>query len=253
MPVIKGASSSLPRDTIVLDFGDLARQGEAILERARREADRILAEARAEAARLVAGAEERGYREGFERGIAEGREEGVAAGRAAAERARAAELDALLASWTGVIDGWERDTGDMLQRAREDLVGLAIAIASRLVRRIIDTDVRVAAAQVEAALELAARSTHVRIRVNPQDAAEIDAMLPDLRARTRAAARVEIVADPAIDRGGTVLRTDHGEIDARLETQLARITRALCPGAAHPGGGRAADMRDEAADGEPAP
>src|SRR5690606_929417 len=99
----KSVAETLSREAIVLDLGDLVRQGEQIKARARAEADRILAEAQAERQRLIADAAEVGRQEGFARGVEEGRKQGEAAGRDAALGEWREKLIALESGWTQAL------------------------------------------------------------------------------------------------------------------------------------------------------
>ena len=70
-----------------------------------------------------------------------------------------------------------------------------------------------------------ARGT-VRVRIHPDDLPAVEARRAALEARAPAAA-LELVADEAVGRHGCVIETPQGRVDARLETQLAALERAL--------------------------
>ncbi|TDM09410.1 MAG: hypothetical protein C4K60_09075 [Ideonella sp. MAG2] len=64
-----------------------------------------------------------------------------------------------------------------------------------------------------AAVQLTAQ--HLRLRMHPQDLALIETGAgEDLRAR-----HVLLLADPALSRGGCVVETNMGEVDARVEAR----------------------------------
>ena len=72
----------------------------------------------------------------------------------------------------------------------------------------------------------------VRVRVHPDDLAAVEARREALATRAPAAA-LELVADETVGRAGCVIDTPHGRVDARLETQLAALERALTAGGRH--------------------
>ena len=79
MPVIrKEDAQAVSRGAIVLDLGDLHRQGEAIIAQAQQKADEILKSAERQRQRLLEGAAEYGRTEGYAKGLADGHEQGVA-------------------------------------------------------------------------------------------------------------------------------------------------------------------------------
>jgi flagellar biosynthesis/type III secretory pathway protein FliH len=80
---------------------------------------------------------------------------------------------------------------------------------------------------VEALAAARARSGLVLLRVHPDDLTAINAARPALAARIAAAVELRAIADPAVGRGGCVVETPAGRLDARLETQLAALEQAV--------------------------
>ena len=232
-------ASTIARDAIVLDLGDLREQGEQMLRAARATAERIKADALAERERILAGAQEKGREEGFakgqEAGRAEGRKEGVA--QALAEHRE--RLGKLEQSWTAALGEFSQQRDDLVQGALRDTVRLATLIGERIVKRTIQHHPDVVKDQLAAVLAVVARPTEVVLRINPEDRAIVQEALPGLTAAMPAIRHVEIADDPSIERGGCVVRTradlesgdaGGGEIDARIGTQLDRIVETLLPG-----------------------
>lgn len=236
----------IARSAVVLDLGDLRRQGLLILEAARDQAAGIIAEAKAERERIVAGAAEAGRAAG----MAEGREEGLIAGKLEARDAALAEirprLEKIEASWKAELEALEQAREGMIHAAERDLVRLALLIAERVVKRQILADPAVVLDQLRAVLSAVARPTALAVRVHPDDVPLLEQAMPTLAARFGAARHAELMADPTLDRGSCVaeMRGAHGpagedapsiaggEIDASIATQLQRIAEALLPGAA---------------------
>jgi flagellar biosynthesis/type III secretory pathway protein FliH len=61
-----------------------------------------------------------------------------------------------------------------------------------------------------------------RIRVHPQDAPALVAYF-----QQHQRGNLEVIADAQVTRGGALLETAQGQLDARLETQLVEITHGL--------------------------
>jgi flagellar biosynthesis/type III secretory pathway protein FliH len=77
-------------------------------------------------------------------------------------------------------------------------------------------------AAVRQAMHAAPRMGEGRLCVNPVDAE----LLGDLLSPTEMQSwRVQ--ADPAVERGGCIVRTPRGDVDARIETQLANLAALL--------------------------
>ncbi len=219
------------RSAVVLDLGDLKRQGDIIKSAARAEADRILAAARDQRDRSTAESVERGHREGFERGMREGHERGSAEGRDLARGEYAERLGAIEKAWSQQLEAFTAARERMLVEARLDIVRLAVRFAQIVTRKAVAADPAAAVSQLEAILAQLSSSTRLSVSVHPDDLEQLRAALPALSARLADAAHVELVADAALPRGSCIARTPRGAvIDASIETQLERLADAILHG-----------------------
>jgi flagellar biosynthesis/type III secretory pathway protein FliH len=157
-------------------------------------------DARTRAAAIVASAE--AAREAARReGVEAGRQEGLAQVTELLERARAA-------------------ASAHADAAEGDLRTLAVRIAEKILARELALSPAAVVDVVRAALAAAAHRTPLVVRVHPDDVAAVRAARPEL----------DVHADPSIGRGGCLVDTEVGTIDARLDVQLAAIERALRAG-----------------------
>ena len=67
----------------------------------------------------------------------------------------------------------------------------------------------------------------VTLRVHPEDGALLEAALADLRATAELRGSLHIEPDAALERGDCIVISDAGVLDARIETQLLALQRAL--------------------------
>ncbi len=211
------------------DLGQLRSQADQIIASARVEADRVLEAARAEAQTLIGEATPRGFAEGQERGFAEGRAEGEQLGREGMIRQYTTELEALAASWAAALAELESGREEMLDGAREDIVRLALTIGERIARRVIELDPAVVKDQVADVLGLVNQPSGVTLSINPADRTLVESVLPTLCEKLGSSAHVDLRDDPEVERGGCVLTTGKGRIDATISTQIDRIATALLP------------------------
>jgi flagellar biosynthesis/type III secretory pathway protein FliH len=230
MTIIKSTNvNRLMKDAVVLDLGDIERQAERLLDRARRDAERILADAVAEAQRQTEGASQIGHEQGMAKGLADGREQGRAEGRDEVIGALKPQLEEIIANWQAALEKWECERQEMLLAAREDVLRFAFALAEKITYRAIEADPAVVKDQLAEALLMLSRPTAVTIAVNPADRELIDSVLHDLMAACGNCRHADVRDEPAIERGGCIVRTNGGEIDATIRTQLDRIAEALLP------------------------
>ncbi len=247
MPLIKHAQAeSIAREAIVLDLGDLARQGEQIVKVAKDRAAKMIADAESERKRLIAGAVEQGHQQGFQKGLEEGRAKGQIEGHAAGLKERKAATEQVEKAWAEALGVFESARGKIVSDASRDVLKLAVRIAERVTKRAIRLDPQVAAAQLEEVLALVLRPTSVVVEIHPDDREIVTAALPELMQRFSTARHVELRDNAALSKGSCVARLrdpkddedagdaraggrQGGEIDASIDTQLARIIEALMP------------------------
>jgi type III secretion protein L len=192
--------------TILKAQGPTSRRLEASALAARDAAREVEEEAAAAARRLVE--EARADAEEVRRRARDaGREEGLAEATEALARA-AAQRDRLLAG------------------LGPELVQLALEVARRVVGAAAERDPDVVVGSATRAIAAARHRASLTLHVNPDDLAAIGAA--DSRLAALAGGRaIAVVADGAVARGGAVVETEAGSVDARLEPQLDALARAL--------------------------
>jgi flagellar biosynthesis/type III secretory pathway protein FliH len=237
MALIKRQNAAeLTRSAIVLDLGDLHRQGHALVQAAQAKAKAIIDEAHKERARIIAGAFEQGKAEGLASGMADGLRQGTEAGRVAAIEEQRAQLANLQAGLLGALEVFLAQRERMLAEARRDVLALACLMAEKVTKRTIELDDQVAASQLAELIALVLRPTRLRVRIAPADRPVLDAALPALSARfTSTGGQIELIDDPSLTRGSCIADlagpdgSPGGEIDASINTQLQRIVETLLP------------------------
>ena len=220
-PHVKGAS--------VFDLSELTRESEQLRREATQEAREVMHRAKEEAQKLIDSATDRGFAEGKEQGLVEGRAEGQRAGREEAIREVTPQLQELQAMFITVVQRWEADLNSMLLAAREDVLEFAMAVAEKVTHRMVQTDTSVIGDQIVEALKLLVEPKAVTISVAPQDRALVESMLPELIEKIGACTHANIRDDESVTRGGCVINTGAGRIDATIECQIQRIADALLP------------------------
>lgn len=106
--------------------------------------------------------------------------------------------------------------------AETELVGLALTIARRIVRRELTVDPTTVRALVKSCCDEFERAEIHRLRVHPGDVETVAAYFQENPAPT-----IHLEADASIPRGGVVFESAQGELDGRIETQLSEIEYGL--------------------------
>jgi type III secretion protein L len=180
---------------------------EAPVYDAKMEADRLLAEAHGEAERLLAAAHEEAERL-TQKAQAEGRERGLQA-------------------VTELLVGARTAAARARSEAEVELRALAVRIAGKILGRELALDANAVTDVVAQALAHAGDPRDVVVRLNPADLEAIERGKPRLIERVKKARSLTFRGDDQVARGGCIVETELGIVDARLSTQLEAIERAL--------------------------
>jgi flagellar assembly protein FliH len=128
-----------------------------------------------------------------------------------------AQVGALVQSYAGQMDNLQQDMANAVAVA-------AVALARQVVRSELAARPEQVAAVAEEALEtLLLSARHVTVRVHPDD----HALVAQGAAETLAARGARLLPDAAVTRGGCLVESDIGIIDASIETRWRRAAAAL--------------------------
>ena len=228
MPVIKPSqSASALGAPVVLDLGEVEARAMRALAEARTQAEIIVREAQHDTARLAAVAEQRGHALGFEQGLIDGRDEGLRQGRESALRATREEAAEIIRRWTAAIDDWEASRDRFLEESREEILRFAFALAERVVHRLVQIDPAIVADTLREACRHLGRPGSLQVLMHPGDRSAVEQIVPEIVAALGESVHVGLHEDPAIGRGGCVVTTVNGHVDATIATQLDRLAEAL--------------------------
>lgn len=113
-----------------------------------------------------------------------------------------------------------------LTDVEEEVLKLSVKLAEKIIGRAVELDESIRAEIVFSAVRQARQQEMLTVRVNANDLPLLERMRERIDAfgRTRF---VDFVADQAVSRGGCIIESASGTIDARVETQLRVLENAL--------------------------
>lgn len=155
--------------------------------------------------------------------VAEARQAGWLQGHAAALEENAAVHNQLVERLARSVEEVSGLKQRLRREAERELVELSLAIARRILHREMTVDPEALHGIVVAALSRLDQREISEVRVHPEQAPFIQACL----AAMGLPQRIEVLPDRSLERGGLILKTGRGNIDASVETQLAEISRGL--------------------------
>lgn len=189
--------------TASMDFSSLIKHqivnahenARIIVQKAQKNADELIAETKTSAENIRA----RAYREGREQAESE-LIENILAIRAERER--------------------------VLTTVEQDVLKLAVKLAEKIIGRELEQDENARGEIVINALRSARREEMLTVRVGSEDLAVLEEMREKID-RFGRARYIDFVADQSVKKGGCIIESASGTIDARLETQLRILENAL--------------------------
>jgi flagellar assembly protein FliH len=175
---------------------DAAHRARLVLERGRAESERVRAAAESQAELLRA---------------------------EAALQGRAQGLATLSAAFAELAAARDRHLAGLEPHA----IQIALSAARQIVGEELATSPERAGEIVGPLLTRLRRASVLTLRLHPEDAAVVQRHVSELLASARSSAQVEVEGDEAIARGGCMVVSDIGSLDARLESRLELMGRAV--------------------------
>ena len=154
-------------------------------------------------------------REAFATAYAQGERAGLEAGTTRA--------DAMLRRLSDTLRELDELRRSMIRQTEHQIVQLAVEMARRILRREVQADNDLLVAMARVALDRLGDSAPATIRLNPEDYHTIVAR----HGGTWAGSHVTVVADPAVGRGGWMVESSFGFIDASVDAQFRVLEEAL--------------------------
>lgn len=154
----------------------------------------------------------------------------VAEAEAEAEGIRANSYEAgrseSLSEFTEIITAALEKRETTLRDLEREVLRLSVKIAEKIIGHEIKTDKKTVVDMVAVAMRNVRQQDRLIIRVNPTDLPAIEEQKALLNQSGRASF-VDFEPDPKIASGGCIIESEVGTVDARLETQMRILERAL--------------------------
>ena len=182
------------------------------------EANKILSEAKIEAERLLAEAKsetEQIKNDAYNQGLAEGSEEGFQSGKDEVER--------LVSRIHKVLNAAIDKRRDIIMEAENQMVELVLLISNKVVKVISEEQKDVVLSNVIQALRKMKSRGEVEIKVNLADVKLTTDHIKDFMEMIESVSAITVLEDSTIEKGGCIIETNLGRIDARISSQLREI------------------------------
>lgn len=157
-------------------------------------------------------------RASFDRGVSEGRK--------ARDEELARERAEMLEVHSKVIASLRQAVPQVITECEQNLVDLAMEVARRLVG-----EIPISPAMVEASVREALKEVEdtggVSVLLNPEDLELVQRVNAPMLSSQVGGERIQFDSSPDVTRGGCVVQTRFGLVDARRETKMTALKQAL--------------------------
>ena len=149
-----------------------------------------------------------------ESGEAEGRAQGMAAGRA--------EVDSSIAALATALAELRQLREQLISELEHDAAEMAFALSEQLLAGALDVQPERVIDVARNALRRVTDRRRVVLVVSPEDLEVLSESVQKLQSELGGIESCDVQSDRRVGRGGVILRTEAGEIDARIEPGLER-------------------------------
>lgn len=212
LEMVKKEADLILKETEEMVKEILAKAGQeakSIIEEAREEAEVIRKNSLAEAEALKNKAREEGYREGWEKARVEA-EADLAKAREESER---------------IIKEALEERRNIINSCEEMMVRLCLATAAKIAEKEIEQNPDIIIRLIRKAIEALGDIEKARVYLNPKDMEMVVEKSEELERGLKA--EIEYKMDEEISRGGCVVESEAGSVDATLENRIKNLKEVL--------------------------
>jgi flagellar assembly protein FliH len=123
-----------------------------------------------------------------------------------------------------------RYKASLYSQVEREVVKLAVEVAKKIVHREIQADPEIIQTLVKVALGRVSERSSVTVRVNPIDCNFLLEKHPGWVQEEGGGHEVTLAADKSVERGGCLVQTDCGDVDARIEEEFREVERTFFEG-----------------------
>lgn len=225
--VLKSASVGeiLPLDQF--NYEDLQIRCENYLESIREQTRQMLIKAQQEVEKIKKQAAEQGRQKGLAQGMLEAEKKNDQLLKKKTEQFVQDRIKTVLPLLQQASKEVAHEKQACLSRWESQAIDLVVAITEKIVHRSLALDTEIIKERIEEVLKLTIGNSQITIRIAEQDLESLDSCRETVIATLAQHADVKLIGDPSLSPGDVLVNTEHGQVDARIETQLNRIAEEL--------------------------
>jgi len=216
--------------SVAFNFEDIQSRCNTYKDQISKECRELIQNTTQQAEKIRKKAQAEGHSEGYRNGLKQAETEIAERSQELADQMVEQRLSTVLPAVSDLIDEIVNARSKCQAEWESELVDLSTGIAEKLIRRTFAATPEALTGVVQEAVQLAVGKTSLELRLNPGD---LEALGDRVRVAVQKSARgieIKLLGDNTVSAGGCIVVTEHGEIDAQIETMLTRISNELLEG-----------------------
>lgn len=190
---------------------DAQAQADEIIANAKSEAEKIIQDARLEEQKIKDDAKQDGFKQGHDDGYSAGE----------------SEIERLVERLRKMVEALMLRREEILKETEQQIVELVILMTRKVVKIISETQKTAIMSNILAALKKVKSRGNVILHVNLEDLKLASANADEFIKRVENIQGITVVEDSTVEKGGCVVETDFGAIDARISSQLSELEEKI--------------------------
>jgi flagellar assembly protein FliH len=182
-----------------------------IINKAKEQAEMIIQDAKSQANEVLESARSKGEEDGWEEGFSRGEE----------------EVNRLITRLNRILSSTIQKRNEVVEEAEAQIIDIIVAVARKVVKTITETHKNIVVEQIKQALSKLKGRAEITIRINVEDLMMTTKHKKDFIQMVEGIENVKILEDNSVDKGGCIINTDFGSIDARISSQLSELEQKI--------------------------
>ena len=195
------------------------RKKEEFENRVKEEVDKQVATALDEQKKELIDKYEKEKDEAYKKGFSDGEEIGIKEGKDT--------VKPLLENFLNVSKKLIEEKDWIIHNIEEELTYLCYFIAKKIIKKEVEKDEKLIIPIIKDSLRFISDETDIILKLNPEDYKTAQEYDKDLKIHMHDVKHFKIEADDKISRGGCLIETNSGEVDARLETKIEELSNLM--------------------------
>jgi len=216
--------------SVAFNFEDIQSRCDTYKDQISSECRELIQNATQQAQEIRKKAQVEGHSKGYRNGLKQAETEITERSKELADQMVEQRLSTVLPAVSKLLDEIVSARSHCQAEWESELVDLSTGIAAKLIRRTFAATPEALTGLVQEAVQLAVGKTSLELRLNPGDLEALgDRVRVAVQKNTRGI-EIKLIGDDKVSAGGCIVVTEHGEIDAQIETMLTRISDELLEG-----------------------